>query len=200
MVLQKKLRDIQDRVRNAGWRIKSIPWQESGRPEYVYNTPLTLVTGFGGAALFIGAAGHVFFPIFRSGKNPEPAPEELYVTIGVAISGLAIILLGRLWAAISKQAGWQKVTACCIDREIQKRYSYSGGKRSTSWEYRLLCTFHFNYRSYEVTPEASHTVAFMSERKVEEYLEERIRPDGTCRLWIDLKNPLHAVFHKKQKI
>jgi hypothetical protein len=58
----------------------------------------------------------------------------------------------------------------------------------------------FNGRSYKVTPEAAHMVAFISERKAEQFLAERIQPDATCRLWIDAKNPLHAVFHQKQKI
>jgi len=200
MTFQNRVRDLQDRARNANWRIQWIPWQEPGRPEYVYNTPLTLATGFGGATLFLGAAGHVFFPVFRPNQNLEPSPEELYATIGVAVSGLAIILLGRIYAAFSKQAGWKAVTARCLDREIQERHSYSGGKRSTAWEYRLLCSFNFNGRKYKVTPEASRIVAFTSHENAEQYLKTRIKPDGTCRLWIDTRNPLHAVFHKKQKI
>ena len=200
MAFQEKIRALQDRMRNSGWRIQWIPWQESGKPEYVYNTPFTLVTGFGGAALFLGAAGHVFFPIFRTSGKPEPSPEEAYVIIGVALSGLAIILLGRIYAAIHKQAGWKKVTARCIDREIQKRHGYRDGDRQTCWEYRLLCTFDFKGQTYKVTPEPTHMVAFTSERKLQAYLDERIQPDHTCRVWIDSRNPLHAVFHRKQKI
>ena len=38
-----------------------------------------------------------------------------------------------------------------------------------------------------------------AERKLEQYLEERLEPDGSCRLWIDPVNPLHAIFHKNGK-
>lgn len=200
MAFQKTLRDLQDRVRNAGWRIQWIPWQGPGKPEYVYNTPLTLVTGFGGAALFLGAAGHVFFPVFRSGGAPDPSPEEIYLIILLALSGLAIILLGRFYAAFKRHADWQRVTARCVDREIQKRTGYRGGDRGTSWEYRLLCTFEFNGRAWQVTPEPSHMVAFNSQAKIERYLEERIQPDGTCKLWVDPSNPLHTMFHTRRNI
>jgi len=200
MALQKTLRDLQDRARNTGWRIHWIPWQAPGKPEYVYNTPLTLVTGFGGAALFLGAASHVFFPIFRSSGNSDPSPEEIYLIVFLAVCGLAIILLGRFYAAFKRHFDWQRVTARCVDREIQERSGYQGGDRVAGWEYRLLCTFDFNGRSYEVTPEPSYLVAFNSQSKLEQYLEERIQPNGTCKLWIDPSNPLHAMFHTRRNI
>jgi len=200
MTVHNRLRGLQDRARNAGWRIQWIPWQKPGQLAYVYNTPLTLFTGFGGAALFVGTIAYMLFPIFKTGRHPISSPEQLYPLIGVAASGLALILIGRIYATFVKQAGWKKVNAHCIDREVQKRSGYSGQGREVAWEYRLLCTFTFNGRKYEVTPEASHVVAFTSRERLEQYLKKRIGPGGACRLWIDARNPQHAIFDKKQRI
>lgn len=63
------LRKMQEMARNAGWRIKWIPWQEPGKVEMVYNTPLTLVTGLGGAAVFIGAMVLAVYRVHYSGKE-----------------------------------------------------------------------------------------------------------------------------------
>lgn len=45
MGVQTLVRNLQDKARNAGWRIQRIPRQEPGRPEYVYNTPFFTRSG-----------------------------------------------------------------------------------------------------------------------------------------------------------
>ena len=111
-----------------------------------------------------------------------------------------MIFAGRLYAAFNKQAGWIRLTAQCIDREIHECHFPSKGNRKIVWEYRLLCTFTRNGSEYRVTPEASHTAGFQSQDHARKYLDERIGPDGTCQVWVDPGNPLHAVFDHKQRI
>ena len=189
MKIENRLRDYQDKIRDEGWRIKWIPWQESGRPEYVYNTPLTKFTGLGGAALFVGAV--TLMVVSKTAGWPM---------LAAAIAGLAIIISGRFYAAFKKQYKWVCINAICIDREIMKSASVSEGNTKYVWEYRVICKFTLNGKEYKVTPEASHMMSFNSADAAMEYLNKRIKPDCKCRLWIDPANPLHAVFDKKQRI
>ena len=199
MKIELNVRDLQDRARNSGWRISWIPWQEEGKPEYVYNTPLTLVTGFGGVLIFIGAIVHILFMPKIPVENTGGIPREMLIPLIVAVSGLFIGVLGRVYAARHKQSRWKSLRARCVDREIQKCLA-GGEDASYVWEYRLVCAFNFHGKEYQVTPEKSHVFAFNSKEKLEKYLGERIAADGTCRLYIDPQNPLHAVFDKKQHV
>jgi hypothetical protein len=187
--IKNKLRDFQDQVRDSGWRIKWIPWQEPGSAEYIYNTPLTLFTGFGGAALFLWSV--VYLLILKYVPRP---------ILAIGLAGLVMIFLGRIYAAFNKQDGWIQLTARCIDREIQERHYPSKGNINIVWECRLLCEFNHDGTECRVTPETSNIAGFQSQDLVQKYLTERIRPDGTCKLWVDPRNPLHAVFDKKQWI
>ena len=199
MGIERNIRGLQDAARNSGWRIKWIPWQEQGKPEYVYNTQLTLLTGFGGALMFVGAIAYILLAPKNLIESTNGIPRELFTPLVIAVSGILIAILGRIYAAWHKQSGWKTVRARCVDREIQKRLG-SGKNPSHVWEYRLVCTFYFNGLEYTVTPESSHMVAFRTKENLEKYLDERIRADGTCLLYIDKKNPLHAVFHKKRLV
>jgi hypothetical protein len=187
--IENKLRDYQDRLRDEGWRIKWIPWQESGRPEYVYNTPLTMLTGLGGAALFIGAA--IWMVVSKTVEWP---------IFAAAMAGLVVVILGRLYAAFRKQYKWICINALCIDREIRQCSVVSEGNMNYVWEYRVICKFTLNGKDYKVTPEASHVVSFNSADAAQDYLINKIKSDNKCLLWIDPENPLHAVFDKKQRI
>lgn len=196
MSLSRKLRNVQDRARNHGWRIQWIPWQEPGKPEFIYNTKLTLLTGFGGAAMFLG--GILYFAYQLQSPNTEPV--DAVIAGALPISGLVLIILGRIYAAIRKQMGWKEVNARCIDHEINQVYSNSDGVRSVSYDFRLLCTFPLKGQEYTVTPESSHNIAFKSEDGVKKYLGKHIDSTGKCILWVDPQNPLHTIFNKKQRI
>ena len=189
MSIKQKLRDYQDQIRDRGWRIKWIPWQEPGQAEYIHNTPLTLLTGFGGAALFFVSV--VYLIVFKHAQWP---------ILAVGLAGLVMIFLGRIYASINKQAGWLYLTARCIDRDIQERHYPSKGNVKIIWEFRLICEFTHNGTKYRVTPEASHTAGFQSQDLVQKYLNARMQPDSTCKLWVNPQNPLHTVFDKKQRI
>ncbi|MDY0362391.1 MAG: hypothetical protein RBR08_13140 [Desulforegulaceae bacterium] len=196
-----KLRNLQDTLRNKGFRIQWIPWQEKGKPEYVYNSPLTHIFNIVGLALFfmgiVSAAGifEIWQNEYLSGINPS------LPGIFISVSGIFFLLSGRIVAAVQKQKGWVKIEAQCIDWEVAQ-YSHlsRNGRRVKNWTYRLLCTFYFNGRKYTVTPENSKIIAFNTKKQAENYLESRISTDNKCFLYIDPQNPLHAVFDRKQRI
>ncbi len=103
MTIQETLRDLQDRARDAGWRIKWIPWQGDGKVEVVYNTPLTLFTGLGGAAIFVYAMWAVV-------THRAPLP-----FLGVGLAGLVMAVAGRIYAAKNQQSGFIEIQATCGD-------------------------------------------------------------------------------------
>lgn len=178
---------MQDRLRNAGWRIQWIPWWEADKPEIIRpRNPLCLI----GLALFLGVFfwnNYSFFGVTLS----------LSQVLIIAVSGLAIIMLGIILSACQIQYGWKQVVARCIDREISE-YAREPGDLTSSWGYRLVCVFHFEGEEYKVTPEPSHVVTFNSKRQVQRYLHEKITDDGSCRLWINPENPLLTIFHKRR--
>lgn len=183
-MIRKSLSSLQQNIRNAGWRIQWIPWQDEGKCEVVYNTPLTLCTGLGGASLFV-----TMIWLVVSHRVPKP-------WIGLGVLGLFVALGGRFYAAWRQQRDWLRIEAICTDREIVRAPTDNG----YAWEYRLLCQFSYQGQTYCVTPESSRAVSFTSERAAQGYLGQRIAPDGDCVLWIDPHNPLHAVFHQKKKV
>ena len=190
MGFEEKLRQWQDAARDAEWRIKTIPWQRDRRPEYVYNTPLTLVTGFGGVLIFIGAIVLVV-------KQIVP----LWF-LGVGVGGLVIGILGRVYAAWYKYRRWHPVQAVCVDREVRECEVPNKGDLGTTtvWEFRVLCELSHQEQHYCVTPVPTHTVAFGSQSRLEKYLNGTIAPDNSCTVWINPDNPLQCCFHKRPKI
>jgi len=188
MNIQEMLHDSQDEIRDRGWRIKWIPWQEPGRGEYIYNTRFTLFAGFGGGALFFGS---VYLLCFGHAQWPA---------LAMGLIGLVMIFLSRIYASFHKQTGWICLTARCLDREIRERHYPHRGNIKVVWEYRLICVFTHKGREYTATPEASHEAGFQSQEIVQTYLNDRIRPDRTCKLWVDPGNPIHAIFDSKQWI
>ena len=89
------------------------------------------------------------------------------------------------------------VAARCIDREIRRTTDPDSSR--DVWLFRLLCAFVFEEQEYLVTPE-SVKECFDSEGAVRDYLDQRIDAEGNCRLYIDPKNLLHAVFHSKRRM
>jgi hypothetical protein len=191
MSLLGKIRKFQDWARNRGWRIKWISWQEPGKPEYFYNNWMTHILNLLGLGLFFGSIGYM---LYRGSEN-QPV-----ILIIVSVAGLALLFIGRLYAAYNKYKNWVPVKAKCIDQEIKPYVSRGNDKVRTFWGYRLLCKFDFGGKEYTVTPEISRLFSFNSEDKVKEYLSEKIESDKTCRLYIDPENPLHAIFNKKRVI
>lgn len=184
MGVQQKLRDVQDNLRNAGWRIQWIPWQEPGKPEVIKpNNPLPLL----GIVMFIG------------GIALAVGNETVWLGIGVAITGLTIAMSGSILSATNQYSKWVKITdAKVIDREVGEALGDSDSPSSTVWVYRLLAEFTYDGQAYRVTPESSHFIAFNTEHAVNEYLDQCITVDRYCTLWVDPNNPRHAIFHKNK--
>lgn len=187
MLFQKRLRNIQDNLRNSGWRIQWIPWWEPDKPEVISpKNPFPVI----GVAIFCGVFfwnNFSFFGLTLSVKH----------IIAIAILGLAIIMLGIISSALQIQSGWKRIDARCIDREIGE-FAKEPGVITSSWGYRLICAFSFGGKEYIVTPESTNLVSFNSKQNVEKYLNKKISHDGSCQLWINPKNPLQTVFHKKK--
>ncbi len=201
MKLESTIRDLQDKARNRGWRIQWIPWQQTGRPEYIHNSPLTILMILIGIGLFF--AGIILMAKLTEVPNFLQLPDTNPIWIGVGTSALGILtlIISRVVAAYQKQSSWIGVEASCLDRDFAEGTRRLNHRQHTTfWAYRLLCTFNYNGRGYEVTPECSKVVTFNSRKDVEKYLESKITLDGKCLLYIDPKNPLHAVFDEKQKI
>jgi hypothetical protein len=178
---------MQDRLRNAGWRIQWIPWWEPDKPEIInQKNPLSFI----GVVIFIGVFfwnNYSFFGVTLSVSQ----------VIAIAVSGLVITMLGIILSAFQLQSGWTRIDAQCIDREIRE-YAKEPGDITSSWGYRLICIFAIDGKDYKVTPEHSTLAGFNSKQQVENYLNGKINQNGYCKLWVNLKNPLQTVFHKKR--
>lgn len=192
MSIERTLRKTQDNLRNSGWRIKHIPWQPEGKPEY-YNpqdhvTRLLIVSGI---ACFIG-------PLFIFGRLDLP----VWGMIGIMITGLLLLMASRFSYGRNLYATFEPVEATCIDRDVQEFEdldSVGSFPRSTFWAPRILCEFDYRGTRYRVTPIIVKLSAFSTEERVNRFLEDRIDNNGMCRLWVNPKNPLHTVFHKRPK-
>jgi hypothetical protein len=183
MGIEQNLRNLQDNLRNQGWRIQWIPWQEPGKPEYFYNTKLTGFLGFVCLGCFLG--GIVWMYQFRQ-----------LLGLVVALAGLALGILSSFYASWQQRRNWVKVEATLLDVEIQKGYLSRSTQRpgvQMVYESRILCRFEYEGQTYTVTPEVNPV--FRTFEAAEEYLLNQ-----PCTLWIDPKNPLHTTFSKKPKV
>ena len=202
MSLQEEIRDLQDATLNSGWRIKRIPWLPPGKLETVYNTPLTLVMGLGGAVSFLVVFGGIL--LMGAGILPqikhEGSPTRVYLVMGIGLLGLVSMFLSRFVATKQKYSGWIKVQATRQDSEIRLGWIFNGKQRCDSWEYRLQCDFEHQGQHYTVTPQTMHLTVFKTQEQLEAFLDQRIDSDGSCTLWIDPRNPLHTCFHEKPRI
>lgn len=95
---------------------------------------------------------------------------------------------------------FEAVQGVCVDREVQEFEdpdSVGSFVKNTFWAPRILCEFDYKGTRYRVTPIIVKLTAFSTKEDVNRFLDERINSDGTCTLWVNPKNPLHTVFHKK---
>ena len=191
MGLENRIRRFQDRVRNQGWRIENIPWQPDGKPEYYYNSKVSLVMVLLGLAGFFG--GIILL---------SQAKLNVYQGIGVSAAGLLTLLLSRFVAGYQRYRHFLPVTATCIDREVREFEdpdSYNSLNKITYWFPRVLCEYAHDGRTYRVTPVIAVVSAFRTEQAATRFLDERIDENRRCKLWINPENPLQTAFHQKPK-
>ena len=192
MKLEKKLRTIQDNLRNAGWRIQHIPWQPKGKLEWYgpdnFLSWLLILAGFAG---FFGG-----IPLLSNNMVSTPAG------IAIMISGLALLFLSRFSTGYFLYRSYVRVDARCLDREIQEFEDFeSSGSliKKTFWAPRLLCEYTYKGQNYTVTPIIVKMTAFNKKGDVERFLEQRIDLQHHCTLWINPKVPLQTFFRVKPR-
>ncbi|PKK88361.1 MAG: hypothetical protein CVV64_19225 [Candidatus Wallbacteria bacterium HGW-Wallbacteria-1] len=184
------IRTAQDTERNKGWRIQHISWLKDGEPEIVPNTGITLIMGLGGILGFLAGAALLVFNMIA-------------VSTGIAIllGSLTVGILSRWLMAKIMFRNWKKIDAGCVDSEIaefsERTHASQGGVQfMTHWRIRLVCTFSHEGDDYNVTPDISMNLYFRSKSAAEKYLSKKIRLNQHCELWIDTKNPLHAMIER----
>lgn len=186
----KNLSMQQNIARNAGWRIQYISWQ-GDKLEFVPNTTLTTFMGLGGFCGFLIGAMLLVFERIPTG-----------IALIFMVVSFLTMLASRFVMASVLYKDWIKIDALCIDEDIQvfkERVSTSEGRTRIAdvWKVRVLCEFYYNGRDYTVTPEIPRTSGFSTKTSAEKYLSKLIRVDKHCALWIDPKNSLHTVLHRK---
>ncbi|MBK7315674.1 hypothetical protein [Candidatus Aalborgicola defluviihabitans] len=165
------MKPVGDSAEESGWRIQSIPSRD---PYAMMETNWGAVLG---ALFFIGG-------IFAGLKVAA-----LFL---ISIFGLVLALISILFRGRIVRRNWKKVLAQCTDKEWKKVLGtpgQGGGVRLT-WTFQLLCEFELDGNRYTVTPEYWST--FISENRLQKFLDKVISPDGACQLWVNPKNPLQT--------
>lgn len=192
MKVERKIRTLQDNIRNSGWRIQHIPWQPEGKPEYIVpQDNITRVVMLSGFTCFLG-------PIFTLGRFNVP----VWGVISIMMTGLALLLASRFCYGRNLYGKFKAVEANCIDRDVREfeEFDPDGGfPKAKIWAVRILCQFYYNGCRYTVTPIIVKLTDFSTEEEANRFLEARIDNDGMCMLWINPENPLHTLFHEKPK-
>lgn len=190
MSIETDLRNLQDKLKNQGWKIEKIPWQEDGKLEWVPNTKITSLLGCGGMIGFLSAWILLF-------TNSISVPTG----ISIAIGSLLIAFLSRALMAHLLYKNWVLIKAKCLELDVKKgfRYSNKSSKREF-WNFRILCEFKFNGEDYKVTPEIPVSSDFYSEKSLQKYVSKSIDEEYYVKLWINPSNPLQTVLNRKPKM
>ena len=165
-------------------RIEFLTWP---RKMGIYQTPLTLFTGLGGAAIFIGSI--VALLVYRQPKS----------VLIFGVGGLIMAGLGRVYAAWHEQRDWVEVKAKCIDLEYEA-IPNGPEMRNEQWIFRILCEYTKKGKTHQITPSSSYLTGFTSEDELKSYLDETINNSGQCTLWVNPNNPREGLFDQKKKI
>ena len=155
------------------WKIKYIPYQ----------TKPTMVKNYGalvGASIFISG---VFIPSMLGLHS--------HWILWICLLGLTVMFSSLLISGRSERKNWIKLEAYCIDSEIKQELSMDpeGGK---TWNFRLICQYTFNGKTYRVTPDFWRS--FATESGIKRFLEKNIHSNSTCQLYINPENPLQTEF------
>lgn len=154
-------------MENAGWRIKSIPYDDPSKP-MMYPTNWYALAGL--AILVVG----IWFS----------CSEKKTAYVWVAISGFALMAISVFWVQLTCRRDWVRVQARCVDKETAQ-----AGLRE--WHFRLRCQFELAGKAYTVTPKAFWR-SFGSDEDIQRFFRKVIQPDGTCDLHVNPKNPLET--------
>lgn len=163
-----------------GWRIPLIPFEDPSTPRMIKPGILEVI----GLA---GFAGSVY------GLVQSIADTALLIVAAVASVGL--IAFSLLTKARRKRAGWVKVRAQCIDKEMREARGREG---KPVWAFRFLCEYEYRGAVHRVTPGywlnvgSATVLQERARRKAEELMGKLVRADGKCELFINPDNPLET--------
>lgn len=109
------------------------------------------------------------------------------VFFGLFIGFVSVIFRGRI-----VRKSWKRVSARCIDKECKRVPGIPGlrGGARRTWTFLLICEFEMDGKRYTVTP--GYWSTFISEARVEKFLDRVISSNGKCQLWVNPKNPLQT--------
>ena len=178
--MQGKLREVQDRFANAGWRIQHISHAEDGKP---------MIIGFENWAGYVAVFAMLGFPvgvgmaIYLKKHGDSPSMGVTIAAISWLICMLAVAMKNKL-----KKKDWGTVDATCIDREVLKVIAKQGGP---TWAVRILCEIQHDGAVLQCTPTVRWST-FKAESDAYAFLNSRIDDNSSCRLKINLRNPLEA--------
>lgn len=174
----------------SNWRIKHIPWCRGRKSiiSYSFNSDTWIFLIF---CLF-----SIFFTILFISQKIAFIPAGLLILL----IGLFLLIICRFIIGYISYKDFVRVEAKCIDQEIKNidgPIPDTGFLKITKWAPRLLCEYTYEGNKYKVTPLIPYYGTFLSQKKVELFINNRINPDSTCILWINPKNKLHTLFHCK---
>lgn len=172
------------------WRIELISWKPEGiigrlKP----NAPDTWVFIVFG---LVGIVGIILLASFQIA----------FIPTGLAVStfGLSLLMLSRFVVGYFSYKNYVRVDGNCMDHEVREIDSPDriiSFIYHPTWAPRLLCEYVYQGKNYRVTPVICHNTNLYSEISANDFLKKRIGPDNNCTLWINPKNPLQTIFHKK---
>ncbi len=188
MGMQKHLRSMQDNIRNSGWRIQFIPWMEQGKVEVMPTSPFGCLVIMAGLLGFLGG----IYLITQNILDVAPG-------IAVSIGGLGLLFLSRYVTGYFAYRNFVLVDGRCVDWEVIKFKDDEPGSLRKEYYYavRIMCEYERDGQVVRVTPILPGSTWFKSEEKAKAYLTDRMNDQGECMLWVNPKNSLHTVFHKK---
>lgn len=181
MSWKEQIRQFQDERENAGWRIRTIPYDNPSKPMTVESNWIANV----GAIGFIVGAVLLF-------RNPG---KDTSLRLGLMVGSLLLAFFGIWFKPRRQRKNWEIETARCVDRELQRfRLPKNGG---WDWIWRIVCEYEFHGEKYRVTPDVHQWINLSSEEAAMKFIEKNISPDGECKLHVNPKNPLQTELVKQ---
>jgi hypothetical protein len=176
---------MQDDFQSSDWRIQLIPYDDP-RKRYAIRRPADFVAP-------LGLLGFVIFAVLAAKQAKAHGPQSIHNSkyLLIAFASLAVAFVGVLLRSRREHRGWEIVPAKCMDRELRRAYVSRGRTRGWHWYSRIVCEFDYNGARVRVTPNV-YWSSFTSEEAAKRFLDQRISPDGDCKLHVNPKNPVQT--------
>ncbi len=189
MAIKSHISDYQRQRRDGGWRINTIPWWKAGDIQQSVSTLLSKCIGLLGFVFLLGPIALTFTQVIPFEYLP-------WAIVGVLL--LFVATFFNTWDVYRK---FVALDAKVVDYEVREVFAErpsSNSPRIKVWAFRLVCDFTFEGKHYIATPDVRED--FKTERQLLAFFKQTIsgRDDNLrTRIFVDPKNPLHCVFHKR---